>query len=206
MENKTKSKFISDSRLSSYKDFEEYKQNIYQSEEYYILLSVFEVSLRNSIDNYLKRKISKLWLDSDVLHTDTKIRIEESINKINQRKETVSHDKIIAELPFGFWTSLFRKSYSNLFRIKDIKYIFPNMPNKSSRLLNRKILDKELNNIRKFRNRVFHYEKIINKKEYKNMKDNIFVLINYFDQELYEFTSKLIDKQTNQKLNNDSCF
>ena len=192
MRHENKLKFISYARLHSYKDFEEYKQNIYKSEKYYILLSVFEISLRNSIDEYLKKKISQNWLDSELLHQDTKQRILESKNKIYQRKEKISHDKIIAELPFGFWTSLFRKSYSNLFRIKDIKFIFPNIPNKNEKLITRGILDKELNKIRKFRNRVFHYERIINKAEYLNIEDEIYKLLVYFDYEVYKFTKELL--------------
>ncbi len=87
MRDENKLKFISHARLHSYKDLEEYKQNIYKSEKYYILLSVFEISLRNSIDEYLKRKISHNWLESELLHQDTKLRILESKNKIYQRRE-----------------------------------------------------------------------------------------------------------------------
>lgn len=194
MRDEIKSKFISDIRLSHYKDFDEYKQNIKDSEEYYILLSIFEISLRNSIDNYFRKKISNDWLNSQILHHDTKQRIIESKNKIYQRKEKISHDKIIAELPFGFWTSLFRKSYSNLFRIKDIKNIFPNIPKKSEKLITRYILDKELNKIRKFRNRVFHYERIINKDESTNIKEDIYSLLIYFDEEIYLFAKELTNE------------
>ncbi len=52
-----------------------------------------------------------------------------------------------------------------MIRIKDIKHIFPNIPTREQKLINRDILDKKLNRIRKFRNRVFHYERIINKSE-----------------------------------------
>ena len=192
MKSEVKTKFISDIRLSHFEDFYEYKQNMYQSEKYYILLSIFEVSLRNSIDNYFKEKISSNWLESEILHFDTKQRIIESKNKIEQRKEILTHDKIISELSFGFWTSFFRKSYSNLIRIKDIKHIFPNIPKRSQKFITRQILDKELNKIRKFRNRVFHYEKIINKIEYTNMKDDISILLVYFDDEIHKFAKELI--------------
>lgn len=194
MRYENKLKFISSSRLLTYKDFEEYKQNIYKSEKFYILLSVFEISLRNSIDDYLKKKISENWLESELLHPDTRQRILESKNKIYRRKEEITHNKIIAELPFGFWTSLFRKSYSNLFRIKDIKLVFPNIPNRNEKLITRGLLDKELNKIRKFRNRVFHYERIINKVEYIGIENDIYRLLVYFDDEIYNFTKELVRK------------
>ena len=188
-------KFITDIRLQNYKDFEEYKENLYQSENSYILLSIFEVSLRNSIDNYFKQKISQDWLDSDILHRDTKQKISEAKTKILQRKEIITHDKLIAELSLGFWTSLFRKSYANLMRIKDIRKIFPNMPSKQEKIINRNILDKKLNHIRKFRNRVFHYEKIINKPEYLTMEGDILELLFYFDEDIYLFANELIRKE-----------
>ena len=194
MRDELKSMFISKKRLTYYRDFDEYKQNIKYSEKYYVLLSIFEISLRNSIDNYFKEKISKDWMRSEILHNDTKQRILESKKKISQRKELVTQDKIVAELSFGFWTSLFRKSYSNLFRIKDIKHIFPNIPNQSIKFINRQILDKKLNKIRKFRNRVFHYEKIVTKTEYINIEGELFEFLKYFDDEIYKFAKELMNE------------
>lgn len=190
-----KLKFISDIRLQNYTNFQEYKQNLYQCETYYILLSIFEVSLRNSINNYFISKISDDWLENDILHDDTKHKIAGAKKQILQRREIVTYDKIIAELPFGFWTSLFRKSYTNLIRIKDIKNIFPNIPSKNETLINRSILDKKLNHIRKFRDRVFHYEPIINKLEYKSIEDDIFELLIYFDKEICDFAKELTNNK-----------
>lgn len=126
------------------------------------------------------------------MHPDTKQKIDEAKKKILQRREALTYDKIIAELPLGFWTSLFRKSYTNLIRIKDIKHIFPNIPSKKQKLINRNILDKKLNLIRKFRNRIFHYERIINKSEYVNMENDIFELLLYFDTDIHIFAEELI--------------
>ena len=190
-------KFISVKRLLNYKNFTEYKQNIYLSEKYYILLSIFEVTLRNSINSYFITKISKEWLDSNILHNDTKQKIKEAKNKILHRKEILSHDKMIAELSFGFWTSLFRKSYSNMLRIKDLKSIFPNLPTKNKIIINRNLVNNHLNEIRKFRNRIFHYERIINKAEYIDIENTIYELLSYFDIEIYNFAQDMINKKDN---------
>ncbi len=192
MQDKVKCRFITSIRLENYDNFNAYKQNLLQSEKHYILLSVFEVSLRNSIDDYFKKKISLDWLSSDYLHGDTKKRVQEAKNKILGRREIVTYDKVIAELSFGFWTSLFRKSYSNLIRIQDINKIFPNMPRKQIKFINRNVLDKKLNHIRKFRNRVFHYERIINKSEYISIETDILTLLEYFDSEISNFAQALI--------------
>ncbi len=193
-------KFISVKRFQNYNNFEEYEQNIYLSQKYYILLSIFEISLRNSIDSYFKVKISNDWLDNSFLHVDTKQKIKEAKSKLLQRNELLSHDKIIAELSFGFWTSLFRKSYADMFRIKDIKTIFHNIPSKDKKIINRNILDKQLNHIRKFRNRVFHYEKIINNQNYLHIKDEINELLLYLDVEVSEFAKDMINKMDNENV------
>jgi len=197
MKDDVKKKFISEKRLLNYTDFDEYKKNIYLSQQYYILLSIFEVSLKNSINNYFINKISTDWFDNETLHSDTKQKIQEARKKIVQRKEIATRDKIIAELSFGFWTSLFRKSYSNLLRFKDIKAIFPNLPNRNEKLINRNILDKELNEIRKFRNRIFHYERITNKPQYENMQVTIYQLLSYFDVEVYNFAKDMTKESNN---------
>ena len=194
MTEELKKYFISDARLSSYDNFEQYQTNIIQSSKYYTLLCIFEISLRNAIDNYMKYKISSQWLDDDFLHNDTKSKIQEAKKKIAQRKEKITHDKIVAELSLGFWTSLFRKSYSNIMRVNDIKHIFPSLPPKQTILINRAILDKRLNHIRKFRNKVFHYEKIIDKPEYKNISNEILELLEYFDIEIKHLANTLKQK------------
>jgi len=66
---------------------------------------------------------------------------------------------VVAELHFGFWTSLLdvRYEHNQLFWPKLLKPCFPAMPRK---LRTRHYLSKQLNRIRKLRNRVFHYEPI----------------------------------------------
>ncbi len=185
--------FISQKRLQNYRDFEEYRENLYLSEKCYIILSIFEVSLRNSINFYFQTKYSNNWLldQTELLNDDAKKRVKEAKQNLEKRKEDITHDKIVAELAFGFWTSLFRKSYDNVMRIKDLKQIFPNLPPKKMKLINRNILYKKLNHIRIFRNRVFHYEKIIHKVKFNNIQEEIFELLHYFDKEIYDLARSL---------------
>jgi hypothetical protein len=148
----------------------------------------------------MQYKLSTNWLNNDLLHNDTKHRIQEAKKKILQRNESLSHDKIISELALGFWTSIFRKSYSNIMRINDIKHIFPNIPSKHHKLINRAFLDKKLNHIRKFRNKIFHYEKIIGKIEYQNIDNDIVELLRYFNDEV-ELLAKTIENRNDNGTN-----
>lgn len=169
--------FISQKRMESYINMMEYEQNLVFSKKAYILLSVLEVALRNSIDTFLTK--------------DSQKKVDDAIKLLVRRKEHTPKDKIIAELSFGFWVNLFKAPYAKNLRINDLKKIFPNLPPKQVKLINREYLFKRLNHIRKFRNRVFHYEKVLDKDAYNNIFDEIEELLEYFDKELCNFSKKI---------------
>ncbi|WP_151943220.1 hypothetical protein [Aliarcobacter butzleri] len=184
-------KFISENRFKSYKDLDEYSKNLIFSQNSYIPLSILEVALRNALNNHLSKIVSDFWYEDDFLTADSKIKVSQAKALLVKRKEKTSKEKIIAELSFGFWVNLFKKPYEKKLRIKDIKLIFPNLPKKEEKLINRDILFTKLNHIRNFRNRVFHYEKVLNKDDFNNIHSEIFEIIKYFDDELYQYTKEL---------------
>jgi len=118
-------------------------------------------------------------------------KIKEVNDTLKGRKETDSKEKVIAELNFGFWVSLFQKPYQNYFRTKDLRQIFPNMPQKKEIFLDREEIYKKLDHIRRFRNRVFHYEKVINKDHYNDIEKDIHFILAIFDDELADFAMVL---------------
>ncbi len=183
--------FISVKRFESYENIEEYSKNLIFSQSFYILLSILEVALRNALDNYLSNKISNNWYEEDFLTQDSKIKVNQAIALLNRRKERISKEKIIAELSFGFWVNLFKKPYDKKLRINDIILIFPNLPKRNKKLINRQILFKKLNHIRIFRNRIFHYEKVLNKDNFNDIENEILEIIKYFDDDLYQYTNSL---------------
>lgn len=188
MKESLKLKYISENRLSSYNDFEEYRQNLLISKNAYILLSILEIALRNALDTYLTIKIGQDWHEDNTFLTPmAQKKIKEVNDTLKGRKEIDSKEKVIAELNFGFWVSLFQKPYQNYFRIKDLRQIFPNMPPKKEIFLDREEIYKKLDHIRRFRNRVFHYEKVINKDHYNDIEKDINFLLVIFDDELADF-------------------
>ncbi|MFP4487403.1 MAG: hypothetical protein ACLFOC_10595 [Campylobacterales bacterium] len=137
-------------------------------------------------------QISEQWYE------DEKFLTKDSIKKVNEAKdvlfkrgEKVTKSKIIAELSFGFWVNLFKKPYANKLRTKELQKIFLNMPPKETKTINREVLYQELNHIRNFRNRVFHYEKVLNKDDYNNIFSEIYEILEYFDIELAEYTKSM---------------
>ena len=184
-------KFISKQKFASYLNIEQYSDNLIFSKKAYIPLSIIEISLRNALDQFLSNKISDCWYDSDFLTKDSIEKVNQAKFLLKKRREPVIKEKIIAELSFGFWVNVFKKPYEKKLRISDLKVIFPNLPNKKEKLINRDVLFKELNHIRNFRNRIFHYERVLNKNNYINILTEIYGVINYFDSELNEYTQTI---------------
>lgn len=192
MKESLKIKYISNSRLSGYTSFEEYRRNLIISKNSYIPLAVLEIALRNALDSYLSSKIGFEWhLDSSFLTQGAMIKVQEAKDIIDKRKEACTKEKIIAELNFGFWVNLFQRPYQDHLRIKELKLIFPYMPSKATMLVNREEVYKKLDHIRNFRNRIFHYEKVINKDHFSDILNEIHFMLNMFDAELAEFAMEL---------------
>jgi hypothetical protein len=185
-------KFISSDRFGSYQNIEEYSQNLAFSKKSYIPLSILEVALKNSINELLNDKVGIDWIeDPTFLTKDSLKKVKDAKNILFRRGEKISKSKIIAELSFGFWVNLFKRPYSKKLRTNDLKKIFLNLPPKNEKLINREILYKELNHIRNFRNRVFHYEKVLNKDDYNSIFNEIHEILKYFNEELVEYTQKV---------------
>jgi hypothetical protein len=75
-------------------------------------------------------------------------------NKLQRRAETATPDKIVAELTFGFWSSLFNGSFQSVLW-KDLRLVFPRCPKRQRQ---RHAIASALNQIRNLRNRIFHHE------------------------------------------------
>ena len=185
-------KYITIKRFESYENIDEYKKNLIFSKEAYIPLSILEVALRNSIDRTFSQNVDTHWyINRDFLTNDSIKKVNQVIELLKKRREPILKDKIIAELSFGFWVNLFKRPYSNQLRLRELKKIFPNLPNKKVKFLNRDIIYKKLNHIRNFRNRIFHYEKVLNKDNYNNIYSEIYEILGYFDNEIFLFTKRL---------------
>ncbi|APD50420.1 Abi family protein [Francisella hispaniensis] len=181
-------KFITKPRISKYSSLDGYKLNILESQKYYSSLAILEVALRNAINSTFCAKLGDNWLiENNFLKIKQIQQVENAKALLESRKEHVTQDKLVAELNFGFWTSLFSKVYDKQMRISILVKIFNNLPKKEEKLVNRHILGQKLNKIRIFRNRIFHYEKITNKPEFADVDDTISEMLSYLDKELLNF-------------------
>ena len=131
------SRIMSSARMSRYlisvngnskKAMTLYRQNLRLSQELFTVISCFEIALRNQIDYHYTNQLGNNWLQDSVASQGifdvrncitTKNVIVKAVRKLGQN---VNHNKLVAELDFGFWRFLFaspqyRAGGSNLLQI-----------------------------------------------------------------------------------------
>lgn len=135
-------KIMSSSRMSRYalatyndlrKAMTLYRYNLKLSQEMFTVIGCFEVALRNAIDSHVKLNLGNDWLkngaDTNGIFDNrncfnTKNNINEAIRKINPN---YLHQKLVAELGFGFWRYLFAQHQFSATG-RTLLRIFPSKP------------------------------------------------------------------------------
>lgn len=186
-------KYITSIRLNSYGDFESYKSNLLLSKHMYIPLAILEVSIRNAVDVHFSNFYGNGWLinGASFLQRDAIRKVAEAKARIQEREEVLTKEKLVAELSFGFWTSLFQQPYDKNLRFSDLKQIFSHLPKKEEKNIDRKYISSKLNLIRAFRNRIFHYEKVIEKEKYSSIEADVFEILKFLHTELCAYAKDI---------------
>ncbi len=167
------------------KAIEYYQLNTKISESFYPLLANLEIALRNSVhQSFSVRFETENWFET-LEYQDLIDQIKIAKSKITKNRQQLSCDKIVAELTFGFWTSLFNKQYAKLFW-RPLMFAFKELDNEQK---HRDKIAYKLNQVRKFRNRIFHYEPICNDLvALKTNHSNIIDILNWLDKDLVAWT------------------
>lgn len=153
-----------------------YKANLKTSQAFHPLLGVFEVILRNRLNDILTSHFTDPdWIinqktgfmsDPSLRYTYKrtgqqktndflKTEIRKAEKRLQKTSTQITSGKIIAEQTFGFWTDLFEVHHYRLLRGKPIQ-IFHSLPAGHGR----KQVNDELDRVRRFRNRIYHNEPI----------------------------------------------
>ncbi len=139
----------------------DYASNILLSEAMAPMLNVLEIALRNGIHTHLSKRYNQTnWWDTWVDHSAFDWQNTEVVSakkKLAKRHEQQTPDKVIAELAFGFWSSLFNKQFQSILW-KDLRLVFARCPKPERQRHN---ISSALNQIRHLRNRVFHHEPLL---------------------------------------------
>jgi hypothetical protein len=170
-----------------------YKSNILISESFYPLLSVLEIGLRNSIDYQLTKRFNdRNWYENmEFIKIATRFqidRISDAKSNILSEKKEITPGRIISELSFGFWTSLFDVRFE-MTLWKSLRLTFPNCP---KQIRQRKTMSSKFNSIRKLRNRIFHHEAISwNLSVLDRYKLELIEGIEWLDKDLMDWANEL---------------
>lgn len=165
-----------------------YLWNIELSEALYPCLQTFEVALRNSIHTALSDHFqTELWFDQGILLEWQQARVQEAREALTQHQKPHEPGRIVAELSFGFWSSMFNSPYevplwhANGARL--ISTVFPHLPRT---LRTRKKISQRVERIRRMRNRVFHYEPVWNKEDLASLHHQIDEALSWISPEMRE--------------------
>ncbi len=155
-----------------------YFLNIDISGNIFKAISFLEISLRNRI-NMLAPIVLKLdkntWLfdlaQGKVSHA---IEFSETINKIRtaiKLSKDSTHDQVLCQLSFGFWSSIFSGYNYVILGSRLLKHLNP------GKKVNPDLLRQKLHSIRIIRNRIAHQEPVIFNRKGKFSSDQLKILL-----------------------------
>jgi len=170
-----------------------YLLNLALCESLYSPLQLCEVALRNSLHTHLSAKLARDdWYDSPAfaLTPWAVTEVAKAKEKITKSHRPITSGRVVAELQFGFWTSLFEACYEQRggYLPAGIKAVFPQLPKS---LHTRKGIKRDLEAIRAPRNRVFHHERIVHFTDIDAQHSRILSVIGWIRPELHEMALAL---------------
>lgn len=187
-------KCISTQRLGNYQNnyhstIEIYKWNIELSETLYPILHIVEVSLRNRLHD----EIAEVLNDQEWLLNRNRALLEKLelhwLQKIDsyilslRKKQKLDEGHLIAELSFGFWTTLLSGSFEHQ------DFLWPKLKNKvfsNTHGITIAQIRNRFDQIRRLRNRIFHYEAIWHKQDLARQHDHIIDAIQWIEPSLLD--------------------
>jgi hypothetical protein len=143
-----------------------YRYNLRLAQELLTIVSCFEVSLRNAIDDILVPQFGNEWLKDSVspggmftvpiLHK-TNRTITDALQKLRSQG-TYSHSKLLAQMDFGMWKYMYSPLQYNLTH-QLLLNAFPYKQRSTPQLhINQSYIFNELDKINTLRNRIAHHE------------------------------------------------
>ena len=164
-----------------------YTLNTRLSESLYVALQILEVALRNRIDTVMAKKFGQGWLQDDnaLLIDRQKDQREGAVRELKGARKEASNGRLVAALPFSFWTSMFNSEYETLWQ-QGLHKIGRKQDGKG---LVRKDVSKKLTPIRILRNRVAHHEPILHWNLSKH-HENMIQLCEWFSPEAAQWCRK----------------
>ena len=169
--------------------FSHYAWNIALSESLYPSLQCLEVCLRNSLHNALAGRYNRLdWYDHHLVGEGEKSKLAKVKRDLTDRGTVLSPANIVAELTFGFWTCLLDRRYEGSFWPHSLATVVPKMPRT---MRTRQNLSRQVETIRKLRNRAFHHEPIWHWNNLVAQQQSVLSVIGWISPAMQTFVQSL---------------
>ena len=138
-----------------------YEENLLFCTRYFVAVHFLEVVLRNEINGILGNGIGPDWFVHDnALNHPHDRQLADALERLKkQGKRSPSPDDIVARLLLGFWVGILRADYEKEQQYWR-KYLHKGFCHRPAKF-DRKKLFNRYDDIRHFRNRVFHHDRIL---------------------------------------------
>ncbi|MEO5674656.1 MAG: Abi family protein [Chitinophagales bacterium] len=143
-----------------------YRANLKLSQDFFTVISCFEIALRNAIDKHCLSTLGNDWLINGAMPNGifdnancrlTSQNINDAVRKLNTN---YAHNKLVAELGFGFWRYMFAQHQYSAAGRTLIRF-FPSKPTSTTIMqYNQTFVFNQLAQINNIRNRIAHHEPI----------------------------------------------
>ena len=143
-----------------------YTWNVQISSAFMNPLHIGEVAVRNAVAQAIERKFGNRWpwsqgFERSLPNPSRGYNPRKNLTEAKHRQETAG--KVIPELNFVFWQRMFTSRFHQRIWQEQIKRFFPNAPQDWSEQHLQKSLYRELDKIRRLRNRIAHHEPIFSR-------------------------------------------
>lgn len=170
-----------------------YLLNMALCESLYSPLQLCEIALRNSIHRHASTLMGRSdWYDAPgfPLTPWAAKEVTKAKTKITKAGKPVTAARVVAELQFGFWTSLFEDHYEKKtpFLPGAFKPVFPHLPKSLHKRKDRKA---DLETVRVLRNCVFHHERIVHWIDLDDQHQLILEVISWVSPEIRQIADAL---------------
>ena len=148
-----------------------YMWNIALCRSFYPALHLLEVTLRNNLHRVVTAHYGTTeWYDltPSVLTLHEQEAITKAKAELGKQEKDEEPDRVVAELSFGFWTSLLGRNYEQKLWPKLLSFTFPHMPRRERTRAN--VADR-FHQMRILRNRISHHEPIYKQKNLTELHD-----------------------------------
>lgn len=139
-----------------------YKWNSDLAAAFSFPLHLAEVGLRNGVSHAIENVFGQAWPSNGAFEVSLGVR-RGGYNPVNDLRQTRRRvgtpGHVIADLKFAFWQEMFTARHDNRIWNSHLAVAFPNCPHSNVQQM-RGLAYREIDKIRKFRNRIAHHEPV----------------------------------------------